>query len=127
MKLLTIIISLIFLYSCSEKIDEAYVSVNLPGNDQKETKNLGFTVSIYVYQDSYKYLGEVISLEQIEKVLKELKDTERGCTINVKIDERVNIKERVTSLLSIINKVGIDTFNLHTIKSKEKTEPEGAP
>lgn len=101
------------LSSCTEKIKEAYVSVNLSEKAPKEVIIDDENISIIVYADTYTYSGKKLDLKELEKALITF-DKEK--TINIKIDKSAD-HQRLVSLLETMNKHGLSQFNLHTLKT----------
>ena len=117
MKKLLIILFLVFLYSCEEKIDEAHVSVNQPGpapapNEIKAKVNE--INKIYVFEGSYEYVGEEVTLEKVEELLRELDENK---PFNIYVSEKAN-QSRLVNLLNIMNKLDFSNFNIHTTREK---------
>lgn len=121
MKSNLLIIFLLLLSSCGEKIDDAYVSVNLPDKDQKEEVKEEVNISIFIYPQTYKYLDDELDLTKMEE---ELKKIDKEQTINIKVDQGTD-HQRLVDLLQIMNKIGLSQFNLHTLKKplKETEDP----
>lgn len=109
---------LFLLSSCGEKIDSAWVSTNLPGPAPEEVVATE-EINIYIYKDTYKYLGKELSKEELESELSKIPSDK---TINIKVGQNVE-HVRLVLLLDLMNKFGLQKFNLHTLKEPLPESP----
>jgi biopolymer transport protein ExbD len=106
-----------FIVTSKEIIDEAWVSVNLPGPPpETPEEDPPPTIDIFVQSDRYIYQGSNRDLGEMERILDGIGGAMGDdVTINVKVSIHAQ-HEKLVLLLDRMNKAGLANFNLHTLK-----------
>ena len=105
-----------FILTAEETVNEAWVTIYLPGSS--EVKNENLTLDVNVLKDGYELAGQKMSLEKIERKFNLLAETlsdRKDLTINVRVS-KIAKHEDLVMLLDILNKLNLKKFNLHTLK-----------
>lgn len=114
----TFLLLIYFIVTSKEIVDEAWVSVNLPGPpppDQIEQEPPP-TIDVFVQSDRYVYQGNDKDLDDMERTLMGIGSAMgEDVTINVKVSLKAE-HERLVLLLDRMNKAGLNNFNLHSLK-----------
>jgi biopolymer transport protein ExbD len=114
----TFLLLIYFIVTSKEIVDEAFVSVNLPGPpppNQVETDPPP-TIDIFVQSDRYVYQGNDKDLDDIEKTLMGISQAMGDeVSINVKVSLKAEHQQLVL-LLDRMNKAELKNFNLHSLK-----------
>lgn len=107
-----------FIVTSKEVVDEAWVSVNLPGPPPPDIKmEPPPTIDIFVQSDRYIYQGNDRSLDEMERTLMGLGAAMgQDVTINIKVSLKAK-HQMLVLLLDRMNKHKLSKFNLHTLKS----------
>lgn len=114
----TFLLLIYFIVTSKEIVDEAWVSVNLPGPPPPEAvpDEPPPTIDIFVQSDRYIYQGNDKDLDDMEKTLMGLSSAMgEDVTINVKVSLKAK-HETLVLLLDRMNKAKLQNFNLHSLK-----------
>jgi biopolymer transport protein ExbD len=105
-----------FIVTSKEIVDEAWVSVNLPGPPPTEPVEPPPTIDVFVLSEEYVYQGSRKDLDEMSSTLAGLGSAMGDdVTINVKVSTIARHKNLVL-LLDRMNKAGLHKFNIHTLK-----------
>ncbi|MCM8542738.1 MAG: biopolymer transporter ExbD [Lentisphaeraceae bacterium] len=107
-----------FIVTSKEIVDEAWVSVNLPGPPPPDQPKIEPppTIDIFVQSDRYIYQGNDRSLDEMERTLMGLGAAMgEDVTINIKVSLKAK-HQMLVLLLDRMNKHKLSKFNLHTLK-----------
>ena len=111
-KFLIFSLVVLILSSCEEKVDQAWVSVNLPGPPPEKENKEENAIDIFVYENHYEYQKKKHSLEEMEVIFTKLSE---DITLNIKVSQKA-AHDKLVLLLDRMNKVELSKFNLHTLK-----------
>ena len=106
-----------FIVTSKEIIDEAWVSVNLPGPPPETPESdPPPTIDVFVQSDRYIYQGSNRDLDEMDRILSGIGSAMgEDVTINVKVSIKAE-HEKLVLLLDRMNKAGLANFNIHTLK-----------
>lgn len=114
----TFLLLIYFIVTSKEIVDEAWVSVNLPGPPppEKVEEEPPPSIDIFVQSDRYIYQGNDKDLDDMEKTLMGIGSAMgEDVTINVKVSLKAH-HEKLVLLLDRMNKANLQNFNLHSLK-----------
>ncbi|MCM8537131.1 MAG: biopolymer transporter ExbD [Lentisphaeraceae bacterium] len=114
----TFLLLIYFIVTSKEIVDEAWVSVNLPGPPPPEQieEEPPPSIDIFVQSDRYIYQGNDKDLDDMEKTLMGIGSAMgEDVTINVKVSLKAH-HEKLVLLLDRMNKANLQNFNLHSLK-----------
>lgn len=105
-----------FIVTSKEIVDEAWVSVNLPGPPPPNQPEIEppTTVDIFIQSDRYIYQGNDRSLDELERTLMGF-GVMGDVTVNIKVSKKAK-HSMLVLLLDRMNKHKLEKFNLHTLK-----------
>ena len=114
----TFLLLIYFIVTSKEIVDEAWVSVNLPGPPPPDAHvdEPPPTIDVFVQSDRYVYQGNNKDLDDMERTLIGIGSAMgEDVVINVKVSLKAK-HERLVLLLDRMNKAGLQKFNLHSLK-----------
>ncbi|MCM8532861.1 MAG: biopolymer transporter ExbD [Lentisphaeraceae bacterium] len=114
----TFLLLIYFIVTSKEIVDEAWVSVNLPGPPppEKIEEEPPPSIDIFVQSDRYIYQGNDKDLDDMEKTLMGIGSAMgEDVTINVKVSLKAE-HQKLVLLLDRMNKANLQNFNLHSLK-----------
>ena len=112
-----------FIWTAKEVVDEAWVSVNLPGPPpEKPEEEPPPTVDVFVMSDNFRgpknyvYQGTPRDLGEMESILMGIGGAMgEEVVINIKVSTEAR-HEKLVLILDRMNKAGLAKFNIHTLK-----------
>ena len=114
----TFLLLIYFIVTSKEIVDEAWVSVNLPGPPPPEMveEEPPPSIDVFVQSDRYVYQGNNKNLEDMERTLLGIGSAMgEDVTINIKVSLKAK-HEQLVLLLDRMNKAKLQNFNLHSLK-----------
>ena len=109
-KFLILSLLVLLISSCEEKVNDAWISVNLPESPPEKENKEEKAIDLFVYKNRYEYQKKEHSLEEIGL---ELKKFDKEIALNIKISKKAG-HDKLVKLLDLANKLDIIKFNLHT-------------
>ncbi|MCM8537132.1 MAG: biopolymer transporter ExbD [Lentisphaeraceae bacterium] len=106
-----------FVVTSQEVINEAFVSVNLPGKSvDPPPENIETTaLDLYVLEDSYKISGQTYTLSKMESLIRVYSESIDKLKVNVKVSEKASHQQLVLALDSL-HGAGVEDFGIYTLK-----------
>ena len=106
-----------FIVTMKTTIDQAWVSVNLPGTSEPKP-NPPHSVDIFVQSGEYIVQNRVVSSAQLEDFLKSIKAS-NGDHVSLNLKVSLYAKHsRLVNLLDLLSKNDLENFNLHSLKEE---------
>jgi biopolymer transport protein ExbD len=102
-----------FIVTSSPIVEEAFVSVNLPGPGLEGEPKM--SLDVFVLEDNYQIYGKVVSLQEAELYFAAVAQIDLKMNVNVKIDPAASHGQLVL-MLDRLRKVQLHNFNLHSLK-----------
>ena len=109
-KFLILSLLVLLISSCEEKVNDAWISVNLPESPPEKENKEEKAIDLFVYKNHYEYQKKEHSLEEIGL---ELKKFDKEIALNIKISKKAG-HDKLVKLLDLANKLDLIKFNLHT-------------
>ena len=105
-----------FVVTSQDVLKEAFVAINLPG-EGKSVKPLEakMPLDIYVFDGTYKLLGESMTLQQLATRLVKYKSLDEKMKVNLRVSPDASHEDLVL-VLDELSKVKFEDYNIHTLK-----------
>jgi biopolymer transport protein ExbD len=104
-----------FIVTSQDILEEAYVSVNLPGEGREGKPSEKIPLDIYVRSGNYQILGKSMSLSELAQSLDKYKDLSSDMTVNLKVSPKASHEDLVL-VLDQLSKVDFEDYNINTLK-----------
>ncbi|NQZ56225.1 MAG: biopolymer transporter ExbD [Lentisphaeraceae bacterium] len=111
-----------FIVTMKPTLDQAWVAVNLPGPTPPTVSEEipPPPIDVFVHSGEYMYRNNSLNLAELETELRNV-HAMHGGDDDVAINIKVSLKARhakLISLLDLLSKVGLQNFNLHSLKQE---------